>query len=88
MTGLGGNIQQRVFDCLPPWPVPLSIFQLYECLPFEHSSIRSAVKNLRELQLVEAVPGKRFSYRRAEKATRPADRRGGPRTKRQRGQPA
>jgi hypothetical protein len=74
-----GNIQQRVFDAMPAYPIPINLFALYELVPCDHRSIQSAIANLRALHLVEAVPGTRFTYRRTEQATRPIDRRGGSR---------
>lgn len=72
-----GNIMQRVFDRMPAYPVPISIFALYDLLPFDRESIRYAIKRLRAAGVVEAIPTSKFAYRRCEGAERPAEGRGG-----------
>lgn len=70
----GPNIQQRVFDALPPHPEAASIFDLYRALPaLLKESVQEALKRLRERKHVEPVPGRRWVYRRAKGVDRPAD---------------
>lgn len=76
-----GNIQQRVFDAIPLFPVAISVVGLYAAIPqFDKESVRLALHNLRKLGLVEAVPDTKFSYRRTVGAQRPQERRGGKRS--------
>lgn len=80
MTEERGNIQQRVFDRMPAYPVPIPIFQLYDLLPsLDRSSVREAMRALCRQGLVEPISGSRHQYRRAAGAQRPVDRRGGAR---------
>lgn len=75
-----GNIQQRVWDKIPLYPVPISVAGLYAALPnLAEGSVRRAVAALVARCLVEPVVGTKFSYRRVEAATRPDDERGGAR---------
>ena len=71
------NIQQRVFEAIPGQPLSINLQSLYLLVPFDHASIRSAIQNLRALELVEPMPGERGGYRRTGKAMSPTDGRGG-----------
>lgn len=77
---LRANMQQRVFDKIPLYPVPISIVGLRAALPWlERESLRHTLRRLREDGLIEAVPNTKFSYRRVQGATTPYDKRGGAR---------
>jgi predicted transcriptional regulator len=65
------NIQQLVFDCLPKLPDETTVDKICTQLPFDRTSIKTALARLRGLGFVEPCHGGRF--RRTEKGERPAD---------------
>ena len=76
------NIQQRVFEKVPLYPVPISTPQLRELLPcYEGESVREAIKELCRKGYLELIPGTRFRYRRVEGVSAPEDGRGWPKGK-------
>jgi len=76
------NIQQRVWEKVPLYPVPISTPQLRELLPmFDGESVRTAVRELCRKGYLEPIPGTMFRYRRVEGVATPKDGRGWPKGK-------
>lgn len=75
------NIQQRVFETVPLYPVPIPIFGLYDRLAFERRSIQTALAELVARGYLERAPGSKFSYRRCAGVSAPDDGRGWPKGK-------
>ena len=70
------NIEQRVFDAMPPYPAYTTRTVLQMAFPFlDPESLKYALKRLREAGLVER--GRDLGvWRRTRGATMPIDRRG------------
>lgn len=73
-----GNIEQRIFDTFPPFPVSVPLNYIRATLPYyTHDTIRFALVRLTRDGVVQRVS--RLVYRLAPGATRPLDARGGAR---------
>lgn len=74
----GANIEQRLFDAIPPFPREISITEIYEIFSaFNRRSVYSALSRLKAKGCIEIPPDRHFMLRRTYLAYRPFDRRGG-----------